>query len=278
VHSSAHLACSATQPGLRGNVPVHTPVQSECYGSFVPRQSENAKAVGSPPRRRLRAADRRAQIIAEAREVFVEQGVHATRAREIAERAGITEAYLYRHFRSKDEIFQLAIDEPLKALIGRLRDETRELAARDDVDRASILLRSHELFLECMVEIAPLAAAALLAPNGPNRTFFSDYLVPRLREVLVVTIPDITGLPIESIDVDMYAEAMLGIHLTIALEQMLENKPVDVPFVARQVTEMFASGITRTPAQRGAARRRVAAIAESATKSAADSGRRGKKG
>ena len=223
--------------------------------------SDNAAASAPPSRRRLRAPDRRAQIIAGAREVFIEQGAHATRSREIAERAGITEAYLYRHFKSKDEIFQLAIEDPLKELISRLRAETRELAAREDVDRAGILLRSHELFLECMVQIAPLVAAALLSQKGPNSRFFSDYLVPRLREVLVVTIPDITGLPVESIDIDMYAEAMLGIHLTIALEHLLENKPVDVPFVARQVTEMFAPGVDRTPAQRSAARKRVAAIA-----------------
>ena len=178
-----------------------------------------------------------------------QRGAQGTRSREIAERAGITEAYLYRHFRSKDEIFQLAIDEPLKALIGRLREEARELAARDDADRAGILLRSHELFLERMVGIAPLAAAALLAQKGPNSRFFSDFLMPRLREVLVVTLPDITGRPVESIDIDMYAEAMLGIHLTLALEALLENEPVDVPFVARQVTEMFASGIARTQAQ-----------------------------
>ena len=241
-------------------------------------QATNADTAGASPRRRLSAPDRRAQIIAAAREVFIEQGAYATRSREIAERAGITEAYLYRHFRSKDEIFQLAIDEPIKALISRLRDETRELAARDDVDRADILLRSHELFLECMVEIAPLAAAALLAQKGPNKTFFSDFLVPRLREVLVVTVPDITGLPADKIDIDMYAEAMLGIHLTIALEHLLANEPVDVPFVARQVTEMFAAGIARTPEQRSVARQLVSAIAESAVKPAPATGRGRKKG
>src|ERR1700740_3253354 len=130
---------------------MHAPTRSKCYCSFVARQSGNTGAGDPSSRQRLRKADRRAQIIAGAREVFVEQGAHATRSREIAERAGITEAYLYRHFKSKDEIFQLAIEDPLKELISRLRAETRELAAREDVDRAGILLRSHELFLECMV-------------------------------------------------------------------------------------------------------------------------------
>jgi AcrR family transcriptional regulator len=209
----------------------------------VPKDS--ATVEDAQPRKRLSAVDRRAQIIAGARHVFIEQGVNGARSRDIADRAGITEAYLYRHFRSKDEIFQLAIDAPLEELVGRLREETRELANRDDVDRADVLLRSHELFLECMVEIAPLAAASLLSQRGANNRFFSDFLVPRLRSVLSDTIPDITGLPVELIDIDLYVEAMVGIHLTIALEQLLENEPVDVPYVARQVTAMFAAGVAR---------------------------------
>jgi hypothetical protein len=51
-------------------------------------------------------------------------------------------------------------------------------------------------------------------------------------------------------------DAMIGIHMTIALEHLLENKPVDVPTVARQVTTMFAAGLGRpsTPAKKGTAR------------------------
>src|ERR1700756_2964190 len=104
-------------------------------------------------RKRLSAAERRAKIIANAREVFIEQGVNGARARDIAQGAGITEAYLYRPFHSKHEIFMLAIDGPLDEIITHLRDETRELVARSYVERADVLLRSHELLLECMVEI-----------------------------------------------------------------------------------------------------------------------------
>jgi TetR/AcrR family transcriptional regulator len=184
-------------------------------------------------RKRLSAADRRAKIIADAREVFIELGVNGARSRDIAERAGITEAYLYRHFHSKDEIFMLAIDRPLDEMISHLRDETRELAARSDVERVDVLLRSHELLLECMVEIAPLIAAALLSGGSRNNQFYSDHLFPRLRNVLALVIPDITGYPLKAFELDMFVDAMIGIHMTIALEHLLENKPVDVPTVAR---------------------------------------------
>jgi AcrR family transcriptional regulator len=200
-------------------------------------------------RQRLSAAERRAQIIANAREVFIELGVNGARSRDIAQRAGITEAYLYRHFHSKHEIFMLAIDRPIDEMITHLRDETRELAARNDVERADVLLRSHELLLECMVEIAPLVAAALLSDSGRNDQFYTDHLFPRLRDVLALVIPDITGYPLKAFQLDMFVDAMIGIHLTIGLEHLLENKPVDVPTVARQVTTMFAVGVGRPDKQ-----------------------------
>ncbi|MDV6271143.1 TetR/AcrR family transcriptional regulator [Rhodococcus globerulus] len=205
------------------------------------------KSSSSKPgaKTRLNADERRAQIIASAREVFVEQGVNGARSRDIAERAGITEAYLYRHFHSKDEIFQLAIDEPLNRMIATLRDETRELAERSDVPRVEVLQRSHELLLDCMVEIAPLVAAALLSEGSTNSQFYVDYLFPRLRGVLELVIPDITGYPVKAIELDMFVDSMIGIHLTIALEHLLENKKVDVPYVAKQVTKMFAVGVVR---------------------------------
>jgi hypothetical protein len=69
-------------------------------------------------------------------------------------------------------------------------------------------------------------------------------------------IPDITGYPLKAFELDMFVDAMIGIHMTIALEHLLENKPVDVPTVARQVTTMFAAGLGRssTPAKKGTAR------------------------
>jgi hypothetical protein len=117
-----------------------------------------------------------------------------------------------------------------------------------------------------MVEIAPLIAASLLTQRGKNEQFFSDYLVPRLRQVLAETIPDITGQSTDIIDVDTYVEAMVGIHLTIALEHLLANKPIDPPFVAKQVTAMFASGVARTS--------RKTSTPKSAPKAAATAARR----
>jgi AcrR family transcriptional regulator len=193
-------------------------------------------------RKRLRNSDRRAQIIAAAREVFVEQGLNGSRSRLIAERAGITEAYLYRLFHSKDEIYRLAVEAPLTELIESLKVETHELAQRDDVKRAEVLLRFHELLLGCMVEVAPLIAAALLSESE----FYTDYLFPNLRDALTLIIPDITGRPLKDFELDLFVEAMIGIHLNLALESLFDHQPVDVKGSAKQITAMFAPGVARS--------------------------------
>jgi AcrR family transcriptional regulator len=58
----------------------------------------------------------RARLLAAAREVFAEKG-HAGSARDIAERAGITEAMVFRHFGTKTALFEEAALEPVVAFI-----------------------------------------------------------------------------------------------------------------------------------------------------------------
>jgi AcrR family transcriptional regulator len=64
------------------------------------------------PRLRLTATDRRSQILASALEVFAELGFHGARTRDLAEKAGVSEALLFRHFPTKEDLIR-AIFESL---------------------------------------------------------------------------------------------------------------------------------------------------------------------
>jgi AcrR family transcriptional regulator len=76
------------------------------------------------------ARDTRAEILAVASELFIDQGYEATSLREIAERLDLTKAALYYHFPSKDEILG-ALIEPTFAMARELMDR---LEAATDVD------------------------------------------------------------------------------------------------------------------------------------------------
>ncbi|MGA3065813.1 MAG: TetR/AcrR family transcriptional regulator [Tepidisphaeraceae bacterium] len=54
---------------------------------------------------RLKAAQRRDQLMAVATKLFAKWGYNATTTAAIAEAAGVTEPILYRHFSSKQELF-----------------------------------------------------------------------------------------------------------------------------------------------------------------------------
>ncbi len=73
--------------------------------------------TGQPSsRRRLRAADRRAQLLEVARRVFGNSGFHGVSMDDVAKEAGVTKPILYDHFPSKKELYLELLDEDLSAL------------------------------------------------------------------------------------------------------------------------------------------------------------------
>src|SRR4051812_31539193 len=94
-------------------------------------------------RKRLSPEDRREEILLAARATFGDHGMRTT-MRDIAERAGITEPHLYRHFR-KEELFQYAVVAQLDHLEDQIIQETKELLERPGITRLELLGHFHEL-------------------------------------------------------------------------------------------------------------------------------------
>jgi AcrR family transcriptional regulator len=57
------------------------------------------------PPSRLTADERRSAIVQAATKVFAENGFHGTTTRQLAKAAGVSEALLYKHFPSKESLF-----------------------------------------------------------------------------------------------------------------------------------------------------------------------------
>lgn len=66
------------------------------------------------PKKRLKGKDRKAQIVDVALQLFSEKGFSGTRTKEIARRAGISEALVFRHFRSKEQLYNEALKSTLE--------------------------------------------------------------------------------------------------------------------------------------------------------------------
>lgn len=87
---------------------------------------------------RLRAADRRRQLLEVAADLFARHGFRGTTTAELAKSACVTEPILYRHFISKLDLFITLIDEVGAEVIDRWKDALERLS--DPMDRLGVLL------------------------------------------------------------------------------------------------------------------------------------------
>ena len=69
---------------------------------------------------RITATERHNQILAVATELFARQGFHGTTTRQVAERAKVNGAILYRHFSSKQDLYWAVIEEKCHSMAGHL--------------------------------------------------------------------------------------------------------------------------------------------------------------
>jgi AcrR family transcriptional regulator len=153
---------------------------------------------------RLDGEVRRAQIVEVARRLFAEYGYRQTTTRQLARAVGVSDALMYRHFESKDDVLRAVVDQgvagfaAMREAAGAGRD--RPLAERmtilgqaflDVLDAQADLLvlfaSEHELLADDarLVGFIDLAASgfgeelAARGRSGEVRTDLNGYLFAR---------------------------------------------------------------------------------------------------
>src|SRR5204863_913738 len=81
----------------------------------IPHVARTQQGTGTA-RRRMRAPERRAQLLEVARRVFGTSGFHAVSMETVAKEAGVTKPILYDHFPSKKELYLALLDADLAVL------------------------------------------------------------------------------------------------------------------------------------------------------------------
>jgi TetR/AcrR family transcriptional regulator len=104
-------------------------------------KTHKMRAKGNPPpaQKRLKAEERRSQLLRIAKELFSECGFENTSTKAIATAAGVSEAIIFRHFTSKEDLYANILDQKADELgIRSWGAELRAFAARKD-DEALVL-------------------------------------------------------------------------------------------------------------------------------------------
>jgi len=163
----------------------------------------------------------RERLIASARAVFAERGYRGATTRDIADRAGLTEPMVFRHFGSKAALFEVAAVEPVVAFMDGYVEEWggREHGAADAVKETRDFISR---LLEVMHGDRQLLAAIIAAGQ------FDDSLEPaaaRLREAfgriiamferIVETEFTLRGL--DAPDRPAFTRVLLGIVIALSL-------------------------------------------------------------
>lgn len=138
--------------------------------------------------RRLKAAERRASILAVAKLLFADRGYHGVSVDEIARRLGVSPAVLYQHFPSKEALYEAVVNETASR-----RESYIEAALNGPDDFGSTLLRMTGVFTGAVAEdpdFLRMEMQAALEDADTARRFFqyrwkslTDYIEYSLREL-----------------------------------------------------------------------------------------------
>jgi AcrR family transcriptional regulator len=104
----------------------------------------------------------RDQLIVSARELFAANGYAGTSTRQIAQHAGVHESLFYRHFRTKANLFDAAVVEPIREFVaGFLREwaDRKELMAPAEVPSWEFIGGLYDLARKHRTLIMALASA-----------------------------------------------------------------------------------------------------------------------
>ncbi len=147
-------------------------------------------------RTRLDHETRQHQIIEAARELIASGGVDALTIRGIASKVGVTEAAIYRHVASKEEVLLLLIQEVEESLFQAISRATR--SDRHALDRLEHMLQLHVSYVELRQGISFVVIAQAAQFEEPRVRSAGKRLVEKYLSLVSETISQ--GIERDEID------------------------------------------------------------------------------
>ena len=138
--------------------------------------------------KRLSAEDRRESIIDVAKRLFAQNGFHGVSIDEIVKQVGVSPAILYRHFDSKDELYEAVLHE-----FSCTRESYVDAVVSDDTGFESMLRSMTSVFINSIVnhpDLLKMEMHSQLEGSDASREFFlnrwksfTDYIEYNLEEL-----------------------------------------------------------------------------------------------
>lgn len=208
------------------------------------KQSGQTKEPGKR-RQYLPAEQRRKMILEAAREVFARSGLKGARTRELAQAAGINQATLFEHFKSKEELFIAAVLEPMQQLMEGARERAESYASASSAEDLMPMLQTGiAQHLHSMVANYPLLIQALFSEPSLGETLYRQHIEPMLQARANIMRDFIAP----GIDAELVQIASFGMFFALAMDQAMTGKQRDLDRVAQQFSTLIRHGCAPTQA------------------------------
>ncbi len=188
--------------------------------------------------KKMTAALRRAQIIGVSKQLFSKKGFNGTTTKEIAKASGISEAMIFRHFASKQQLYSAIIDQRIQEVGDLVPDDA--IKEKDDERVFSSIAR---LVLEKTQQdptMMRLLYFSALEGHELSDMFYSSHEIKRVMKLVEYIKLRIAEGAFRNLDSVLVARAFIGMLYSYVTAKHLFNAEKYFPkTVTDQVVDNF---------------------------------------
>ena len=182
------------------------------------------------------------RILEAATRVFAREGFHSAKIEDVAKEAGVAHGTVYLYFGGKDDVLISIFQENLEELVEYVGSEVEKEANAEDKLRRMIslqieLIETNSELAELMLVEFPQTGKFLNNSVIHDLAAYIDMIADILKEGLA------EGAFDDSIDVNVVATVVYSGIQGIATRWILEEMKYPLNKVAKEISEVFLSGI-----------------------------------
>jgi len=193
------------------------------------------------PRKKMSAADRRAQLVEVGRKVFAARGFEATSVEEIAEKAGVSKPILYQHFGGKEGLYAVIVDREMERVVSLISAAISSGTPRERVERSALGFLSY-------VRDQPDGFAVLAhdAPVGNQEGSMASVLSELAERTTVVFARALKDAGANPKSAPIYAHALIGM-VTFVGQWWRDVRKPSIEVVASHIAALSWKGLQSLP-------------------------------
>ncbi len=174
--------------------------------------------------KRLKKEERRRKILDSAIKVFARKNYQAATTAEIAKEAGVSEALIYQHFKSKKELFIASIEETGAFFVENLREILKSYSS-DPIEGFRSVYRFYFNYLKRDPTLAKMSLMIIAEADDPDIKKSLKKYLERAANILGKAISNAQkkGLIIDNFDPKSMAWLLVGNYNLLALLKLIDN-------------------------------------------------------